>query len=471
MAETLRPDQIEDLAFLIANKRCGVLNDPGTGKTPTVDMFCEYLWQYEQKKVLFPQPKSLLKKNKRELLRFTNFEEDEIIIVDGTPKQRAALIASPRGKVFLMGFKRFADDWRLIKEHHPEIDAVIVDEIHMGFKSHDSQRTKQLFMAMREIERFVAMSGTLIDGRLDSCYPTIKIIEPRYYTNHRSFLAQHALTDEFGRVIEWINHAKLGRIFQRHCIRRTFESIFGKVDKVIQTELCEMHPKQREKYDEFESTAVLELEDKFLDGTNPAVAAIRCRQIMAHPHTMGLLEPDEQTGKDARLEVHLEDHLNKGTPVLIYATLVPEQERIALMCAKMGFNVGLMNGNVSSKERGQVDEDFQSGKLNCVVGSPPTAAVGYNWQHVDHVIFASLDYQNSNFDQAYKRCVRGKRDKPLWITVLEYEDSIDQRIFEIVNKKSQDAAKVDSTYETLDLGVKDIEDESDDSQEDGADGN
>ncbi len=299
------------------------------------------------------------------------------------------------------------------------------------------------------------MSGTLIDGRLDSCYPTIHIIEPRYYTNHFSFMGQHAITDEYGTVVAWQNHAKLGRIFKRHCVRRTFEAVHGKVEIVITPELCQMHPKQREAYDEFESLAILELEDKFLDGTNPAVAAIRCRQIMAHPHTFKLLKDEELTGKDERLEIHLEDHLNKNEPILIYATLQPEQERIAKLCAAKGFKVGLINGNVSSMERNRIDLAFQSGEINCVVGSPATAAVGYNWGHIDHIICSSLDYQNSNFTQAIRRAIRGKR-KPLWVTILEYENSIDQRIFAIVNKKSADLHKVDESYEKLDLGVKDI---------------
>lgn len=454
MADALRDYQIEDLAFYIANPRCANLSDPGTGKTPSVCVYMQYLWASRKCKTYWVMPKSLLRKNQVELLRFSNFKPEEVVIVDGTPKQRQAQIENPNAKVLLMGFKRFSDDWKLMKMFHPELDAVIVDEIHMGFKSHKSTRTQQLFECMKKTTHFLPMSGTLIDGRLDSAYPTIKIIEPRYYTNHNTFLAQHALIDEYGTIVEWTNHAKIGRIFKRHCVRRSFKSVYGEVEKVIETQLCPMSKAQREAYDEFESLAILELEDGFIEGNNPAVAAIRCRQIMAHPETFGLMPEGEMSGKDEALEVHLEDHLNSKQPLVIFAILQPEQERIAKLCESKGFRTGLINGNVSAAERARIDEDFRNGKLDVIVGSPATAAVGFNWSHVNHIIFASLDYQNSNFVQAMQRAIRGKRDIPLRVTVLEYENSIDQRIFVIVNKKSRDLNKVDESYDKLDIGSK-----------------
>jgi SNF2 family DNA or RNA helicase len=452
MPEALRDYQIEDLAFLIANPKGGLLHDPGGGKTPPVCVYIEYLWKYQGIKTYWAMPKSLLRKNKEELLRFTNLTHSEIQIIDGTPKQRAIQMGNKNAKVFLMGFKRFADDWENLKKLHPELKAVIVDEVHLGFKTIDSQRTKALLKCMRGCTVFTPLSGTLIDGRLDSCYPCIHIIEPRYYANHFSFKAQHAIMDEYGTVLAWHNHAKIGFILQKHFRRKSFAEIYGKEEKVIQHELCEMHPTQREAYDEFEAAALLELDDKFLEGSNPAVAAMRCRQIMGHPHKFKLLKEEELTGKEEALLIHLEDHRNRKEPILIFASLQPEQERLAALCAKEGFKVGLINGNVSSERRSEIDMAFRAGTLDCVVASPATAGIGFNWGHINHVVFASLDYQNVNFVQAYRRAIRGKRTIPLRITVLEYADSIDQRIFTIINTKSGDLHKVDDSYEKLDLG-------------------
>jgi hypothetical protein len=82
-------------------------------------------------------------------------------------------------------------------------------------------------------------------------------------------------------------------------------------------------------------------------------------------------------------------------------------------------------------------------------------AVGFNWGMLNTIIFASMDYGDDSFVQAYRRAIRGKRDKPLLIIVLEYEDSIDQRIFDIVQMKSKEANLIDETKEkiVLDEGV------------------
>lgn len=451
----LRDYQIDDLAFYIQNERCANLSDPGAGKTPSACVYMQYLWQDLNAKSIFMMPKSLLYKNKVEMHNFTDLTDEQVVIVDGTPKEREKQMRNPNAVVFLMGFKRFADDWEYLRTIHPTLNALIIDEFQMGgFKNPESKRSKALFKAMRSMKYFLPMSGTLISGRLDSCYSAIHVIEPRYYANHYSFLVQHALMDEYGTVIAWINHEKIGRIFMRHCIRRTFESIHGEQAKVIINELVQMDSKCRAAYKEFEQKALLELEDKFLDGGNPAVHAMRCRQIMGHPHTLGLLKENELSGKEQQLEIHVQDHVNKGTPLVIYASLIPEQERIAKLCKQWGLKVGLINSTVSAKKRAQIDIDFQAGKLDCIVGSPATAAVGFNWNHCDHVIFFSMDYENINFVQAYRRMIRGERENVLLISVLEYEHSIDQRIFDIIDRKSRDLSKVDATYEKLTLSVK-----------------
>lgn len=45
----------------------------------------------------------------------------------------------------------------------------------------------------------------------------------------------------------------------------------------------------------------------------------------------------------------------------------------------MGFKVGLINGTVSAKKRGEIDLAFQAGELDIVVASPATASVRFKW--------------------------------------------------------------------------------------------
>ncbi|MEN7527931.1 DEAD/DEAH box helicase [Cupriavidus sp. DL-D2] len=446
----LRDSQVAALAFGLTQPKLMNLSDPGVGKTAPTCAYMWHLWSTQGVKSVWPQPKSLLVKNRQELLDWSNFKPEEVIIIDGTKQQRAEQIADPRGKVWLMGFKRWSDDWKLILEHHPEIKHMAVDEFHLGYSTWGSKQTQAWYESSKKMKSMVIMTGTIIRGRLTSAFPAIHAIEPRYYGHYGNFLAQHAIMDEYDTIYGWKGHAKLAEIFRRHGFRRTFEDEYGKEAKVIIPETVEMSPKQREAYREFEEAAVLELEDSFLMGDQPAVNAIRCRQILAHPETFGLCL-SETTGKDERLKIHFGDAAQSGDPIAVFAALVPEQERIVKLATSMGLRAALINGNVPATKRAKIDEQFRAGLLDCVVASPATAGIGFNWAHLKTMVFASTDYMDDSFIQAYRRGIRGQRDSPLLIYVLEYRDSIEQRIFQIIENKSKDANKVDPTKEVFQL--------------------
>lgn len=448
----LRDYQVADLAFYMATPRCGNFSDPGTGKTPSVCVYAWWLWTAKQVRTIWTMPKSLLKKNLDELLVFTEFRPEDVIVVDGTPKQRQKQMEA-NAKVFLMGFDCFARNWPALVELHPDIDCLIGDEWHLGFKTDGSKRTASLYEFMERTTRMVAMTGTIIDGRLDAAYPFIHLASPGSYSGGWfGFKMAHAIENDYGQVVAWRNPERVGNIFRKTSIRHTFEEAYGPEAKVLVHELCQMHPKQREAYDEFEEEALLELEESWLDGSLPGVNLIRCRQLMEHPQEFGEpLDKIKLTGKEERILIHLENHKNTGKPLIIFGALRPSLERIADICRGQRFRVGVIHGGVSKSKRDAVDLDFRNGDLDIVVASPATAGVGFNWGHVDHIIFASLDYMDSSFVQAYRRAIRGKRETPCLITVLEYEDSADQKIFAIVEKKSAMANAVDSTKERIKL--------------------
>lgn len=446
---TLRPDQLEDLSKFITNPRFINCNDPGTGKTPVVCVLQEYYWTEEKSRTFWPQPLSLVKKNYNELLKFTNFTPDDVAIYDGSEAKRN-LILKKEPKVILLGYNRFAKEWANIKSVLPDFKSVVVDEMHLGYKGDKSIRTQALYKCMKTCKHFVPMSGTLIDGRLDSVYPTFHVVEPRYYWDHNAFIMQHALTDDYGRVMGWSNHEKIGHILMKHGVRRSFESIFGKEKPVIQVQECEMHPKQRDAYEELEAHALVELEDRFLEAQTPALMALRCRQIMQHPSSFGLMPEGSLTGKEEAILIHAEDHQRKKTPFVVFAVFQPEQERIANLLTELGLKIGLINGNISHEKRAEIDEKFRAGLLDGIVGSPETASVGFNWGHCGHFIYSSIDYRDTNFEQSYKRGIRGKRDFPLWVTVLQYADNpVEDRIIQVVENKSLDRHRVDNSYERI----------------------
>ena len=465
---SLRVDQVADLAYYIANPKCMNLSEPGTGKTPSVVVYQWFLWSKLGTGTAWVMPKSLLHKNKREILRFTDFKDEDICILEGTPVQILKKLAS-NAKVYLVTFRRWTISWRNLPDF---VTAMMVDEFHKGFKSPDSQACQAMFSAFKwnRFQYFVPMTGTMVSGRLDSAYSAIHVVNPEYYLSYKSFLYSHALYDFDDKIIGWKNHAKLAAIFGRHGIRRLFKDIHGEQEVVYHTEVCEMTAKQRKMYDEFKENALLELEKFFIGGTEPGVNFIRARQLMEHPNffpdlTKGTdfvdIMPGELPGKLEHLDVHLDDHENTGKPLIIFSALVPQQNQVKKMFDSRGVTYGFINGQVCyingvKATRDDVDVAFQAGKIQFLIVSPVCADVGFNWQfwgevEVDHIVFLTTDYLDTTILQAIQRAIRGNRSTPLWVSFMEYEDSLDQHILGIAYRKSVDANKVDPTRKILQL--------------------
>lgn len=442
----LRTNQIADLTFYMLNNKCMNLSDAGTGKTGSVAVRA-YQLSLDGCKSAWAMPKSLLKKNKDELVEFTNLTPDDIVIVDGTPAQRDKQMRQD-AQVYLTGFQRWSDDWELMTEYQPKIKQLLVDEIHLGYKGPESKRTGGFWRSMRKMEYGIFMTGTLISGKLETAYPSIHAVEPRYYFSYQDFLNQHTDQDLFGNILGWKNHAKLAAILSKHGIRRSFEEVYGKEAVVTQIDRCQMSNSQFSAYREFEEKGILELEKMFLEAKSGGVHLIRCRQIMQTPHALdGIMKEGELTGKEERLLLHF----SENKPLAVFGVFQAEHQRIYDLALKFGRRPIIINGNVSAKKRAEADEGFRSGRYDTMIASSITAGIGFNWEHCDHCIFMSLDYLDDTFLQARRRFSRGTRTTPLRVTVMEYENSIDQTLFAIILLKSKDAHKVDPTREVINL--------------------
>jgi hypothetical protein len=486
---TLREYQVKDLAFHIANAKSLNLSDPSTGKTPTVCVLFYYWWSKKGWRTVWAMPKSLMEKNREELLRFTDFGEDDVVILETdhakltkdwtgptftrfrkiksltdrvgpngklisewvqVPEEAKDLIAANKdAKVFICTFAFLRNHHERLLRTIPSIQGYGIDELHMGYSTPGSGQTTSFYHVAGHCQGLVGMTGTLIDGRLDSAFPAIHAIEPRYYGSYAGFVDEHAAwINDYGKVERWKNEEKLRAILARHAVRHSFEEVYGNEPvhfmPLAETTL-DMLPEQQKAYNEFHEQAMLELSDgRVLDGSMPGVATIRACQIMAHPETFGICR-GEVTPKDKRLM----EYACEGQPMLVFSAAVAEQERCVKRLEEVGLKVGLINNSVSSKIRNAIDLDFRNGKLDAIVGSGPTVAVGYNWERADHVVGVSWDYRDTNFTQAYRRASRGTRTSVLRVSSLAYRGSVDFRKFDILTDKSITANKVDPTRKVL----------------------
>lgn len=457
---TPRVDQVADLAVYLGQHKVLNLSQPGVGKTISVAIKQWVMWNDYKVRTCWVMPKKLMYKNKIELLRCSNFEPSDIAIVDGT-KEKVAEALRSEAKVFLMGPDRFERVWRYLP---PDMMNFDVDEYHLCFGGPESNRTNAFYQFQKKTPFNVFMTGTLVNGRLDTAFSAIHAIEPRYYPlGYQSFMLDHALLDSYGKPYHWYNHDKLRKILLRHGIRRLFSDIHGHQEIVPQLEWVEPTTKQLKMYRELEQLATLELEHTMIQAANPGVNLIRCRQVLEHPERMPTpdgkfvdLMPGEEAGIYSALRIHFEDHVTNKEPLIVFSSLIPQQERIVEIAKEHGLRVGQIYSGQSPKVSNDIDLSFNKGDLDCIVTSPPLAGVGYNWQdcgaqEVNHVIFAGLPYVDGDFDQARRRAIRRNRKAPLRQTVLAYDLKVPRRQMQILRNKSKDAQLVDHTRDIIDF--------------------
>ena len=108
----------------------------------------------------------------------------------------------------------------------------------------------------------------------------------------------------------------------------------------------------------------------------------------------------------------------------------------------MGLKVEIINGSVSSKKRGEIDTAFRNHDLDVVIGSPQTCSVGFNWEFAKEVIFLSMDYQDSSFEQGIKRLDRGTRKTAIPVYLISYKTKVEKRIIDIVKRKMKEKVEV-----------------------------
>ena len=443
MALELRPYQIEDLSFYISNKKCLNRSDTGVGKTPPTCVMFKYVSDYEHGSSIWVMPKSLLGKNAEELINWTGLST---LIYRGKPTKDKW-----RGEQFDV-ILTTADT---LMAHYETIRLMLKKKLtliacHDGRLSSSSITSKrcEFFVALsRKIDRVIFATATVIQGRLDSSFPILHTIEPRYYGHHRSFLDQHCVRDSFtNKVVGWRNSEKVGKLLEKHSISHTFREAYGEKNVVYIPVSIELDPKHRKAYEEFETLATLELDDEsVLSATEMGVHTIRCRQLLACPELLGL--KIAEIGKDLWLfENILSGQFNR---VVIFTSIRGEQERVFKLVSEKGFTVELINGTVSGEKRVKIDEAFRRGEVQVLIASPITAGVGYNWSLMDVCVFLTPDSLDSRFSQAVARGIRGVREIALPVYVTQYQRTIEQKVLGIIQKKSILAHAVDSRKEVL----------------------
>lgn len=314
-----------------------------------------------------------------EQIRVKRVKKDKTIRrADGSTAQRKVTVKEPKEP--LLG----STEWL----------AVIADEAHRA-KNRQSQQTQGLWLLQGHI--MLAMTGTAVQNSPDELWPILAWLWPSEYHEAGNRHAKGALAywsfynmfcdhyEAYGRkVVTGVKNSDALRFRLRDRFVRRTASILGLKGRKRIYYPVPLNPAQRKLYDEATEQMWFEVEKAAKEGDdsakkfiaaansggdvyrvpNGAARMVRQMQIIESPALLG--GDDDSAILDDLVDKVMDSRPDQWTVFVQYkGTCDLVKERLG---AK-GLEVGVYNGDVSAEDRTKLEDAFQRGELDVIVGT------------------------------------------------------------------------------------------------------
>lgn len=282
----------------------------------------------------------------------------------------------------------------------------------------------------------VAATGTLIVNSPLSAFPSLKFTnnESATFTNFKS---QYCAFGGYGnkQIIGSKNLEVLREEIANCSIRRTLYDVRNDIPELtIDVEYLEMEEEQQKFYEAIKEGVKEEADKIELKAGNLLALTTRLRQATACPGV--LTTQDIESIKVTRAFEYIQEIVSQGEKVVVFSVF---KEPLHQLAAKLdGFRYTLNTGDVddatvmSNVTRFQDDPNEQ-----VFLGSCSKMGVGYTLNSSMYLIFIDTPYTFALFEQCYQRVHRISNTRPAYIKVLVCEETIDERVQEIVETKKE----------------------------------
>lgn len=485
-------DQYTAIAYLLENKRCGIFDDMGSGKSavalssslimPDVDktlIICPYTvlmgFEKEIKKHTFLDYRSVPRGKEKALQYVKNVEE--------TRGDWDILLVHPENLVQTKGKDSQNELCNLLSDM--PWDLIIVDEFHL-YKSLDAKRTQcvlSLLMSCRNSEgkypRIVVMTGTPVSESPENAYVVLKVLNygkvPHISKFNNHFIVKQKVN--FGKNISFMkvtgykNLDELRDRLEKVSIRRSKADMKGFPNRVLITRDVVLEGKQRALYAKFGKEAISKLgkADKvnlssFFEGSQ---LSLTLRQVLNHPSLLGL---DGDSAKYLELDSILEEILaDREQKVVIWTEY---RAAVDLLYERYNDLYGAVKiyGGVSNEELAKISKAFEFEESPRVaVCIPAKAGTGVDFlARARTAIYVERPYSlvlyKQSLDRIHRRVTEVNptpldiiRAKPATIMFLDAVGTIDEPIREKLYGKADLAdAVVTSDEKLIEMGREDL---------------
>lgn len=423
------------LNFLHEFKFGGILaDDMGLGKTIQTLAFLQVLKERGDlnKPSLIVMPTSLIGNWKNEIKNFTpNLTFLELYGVDRASK----FSEIDKHDIILTTYSLAQRDEE--KYQKENFCYIILDEA----QKIKNPNTK-LAVAIKKIksEHKLALSGTPIENHLGELWSIFDFLMCGFLDNLRTFksLFQTPIEKEF----DMTRRALLNKKIAPFILRRTKDQVVHELPP--KTEIIKratFDAKQAKLYENIRITMESKVREavagKGLSRSHITIldALLKLRQVCCHPQLLKL-DSAKKVKESAKLEMFLEliDTLHsEGKKVLVFSQFTSMLTIMETHIKKRKINYSKLTG--ATRKREEAIEKFTKGDASIFLISLKAGGVGLNLVEADTVIHYDPWWNPAVENQATDRAYRIGQDKAVFVYKLIVENSIEEKILQLQERK------------------------------------
>ena len=329
--------------------------------------------------------------------------------------------------------------WRLEAELLKfDADLIIADEGHK-LKDNRSRQSKGMQHLGDKARYKLLLTGTVITNREMDVFSQYRFLDSRIFgTSFYAFRNRYFDMTGYGNHIPVFRQSMADDFLKRmHCIayRVTKEECLDLPQIREEVRKIELEPKAMKMYEQLQEDCFTQLKGSEVTAANVLTKMLRLSQL-----TGGHLTDDEHHVRpvshaklDALSDI-IDAAVSDGQKLVVMARFVAEMDDIEELLKGKGIGYAVVRGGV--KDRDDEVKQFQTDpSCQVFVGQIAAAGLGITLTAAHTMVFYSLDYSMSNFDQAKARIHRvGQKQKCLYIYLIA-RGTVDSKVLRSLRKK------------------------------------
>lgn len=434
-----------------ASRGVALLMEMGTGKTITSIAIAGALYQSGHiRRTLVVAPLSIVGVWNEEFAKFADFEY-ALAVLSGTSIKKVDTLRHMTGTPLQVAVVNYESAWRIEKEilaWHP--DLVIADEGHK-IKSHGIAASRAMHRIGAKAEHRLLLTGTIITNKAIDVYSQYKFLNQSIFG--ASF---YAFRGRYFNMMGYGNHIPvLKRSMEQDLMRRLHSIAFRAtkaecldlppITEIVRT--VEFEPLAAKIYRDLVRDSYADLGRTEVTATNILTRLLRLSQLTGGFITDDSGAPPQQIShaKQNALADIVEEVLQEGNKLVVIARLLPEIRAIRKLLDKQGIQYACITGEIKDRDA-QVSAFQNQPETQVFIGQIATAGLGITLTAASTMVFYSLDYSMSNFEQAKARIHRvGQKENCTYI-FLTVKGTVDEKVLKALHDKADLARALVDEY-------------------------